>query len=280
MDISTILLSRGYIEEYVRLGSLVLTQYKVQENPAELKKYDSVSENLVHVLGDLGRKDEADKWVEILAASVVGKSARYIWLCNLRAYTSWIRGDFEGAKKWADEGYQLKLNTKIDTNYDCSHTLALARRDSGQVKEALIYFLRGDKLEDVLAPTHLDEKRGGPFYGNIGRCLQFLNKNDEALVCLKKSAYLLETDHDESNILLNRGYAAMWLGEVHSKMNQPSLAYIAFRSASGKWKVVSPARSKSALEKADMIVEQLNDSTLVGRGDWECDEMYRGWLKA
>ena len=71
----------------------------------------------------------------------------------------------------------------------------------------------------------------------------------------------------------------MWLGEVHSKLNDPDLAYIAFRSASGKWKVVSPARSKDALQKAGMAVEHLNDPALVGRGDWECDEMYRNWLK-
>jgi hypothetical protein len=71
----------------------------------------------------------------------------------------------------------------------------------------------------------------------------------------------------------------MWLGEVHSKMNETDLAYIAYRSASGKWKVVSPARSRAALQQADMAVEYLNEPTLAGRGDWECDEMYRNWLK-
>jgi len=279
-DISAILLSRGYVEEFVRLGSLVLSQYKVQEDPAELKKFDSVSAKLVDVLGDLGRYDEADKWMDILAATVAGKSARYIWFCNLRAYAYWIRGKFGEAKMSASEGYELKITSNIDTDYDCAHTLALARRDSGEVAEALAFFLDGIKLEDVLAPANLDEKRGGPFYGNIGRCLQFENKNQEALICLKKSAYLLEKDRDESNILLNRGYAAMWLGEVHSKLNEPDLAYIAFRSASGKWKAVSPARSKAALQHADMAVEHLNEPTLVGCGDWECDERYRNWLKA
>jgi len=279
-DISVILLSRGYVEEFVRLGSLVLSRYKVQDNPAELKKFDSVSEKLVDVLGDLGRYDEADKWIGILAATVVGKSARYIWLCKLRAYAYWIRGKFDEAKMSASEGYQLKVASNIDTDYDCAHTLALARRDSGEVAEALASFLDGTKIEDVLKPAYLDDKRGGPFYGNIGRCLQLQNKNEEALVCLKKSAYLLEKDRDESNILLNRGYAAMWLGEVHSKMNEADLAYIAFRSASGKWKVVSPARSKAALQRADMAVENLKDAALAGRGDWECDEMYKNWLKA
>ena len=278
-DISPILLSRGYVEEFVRLGSLVLTQYKVQENPAELMKFDSVSEKLVHVLGDLGRYDEADRWISVLASTVAGKSARYIWLCNLRAYAYWIQSKFDEAKMSASQGFHLKVASKIDTKYDCAHTLALTRRDSGEVAEALSSFLEGTKIEDVLKPGQLDEKRGGPFYGNIGRCLQFLNRYDEALVCLKKSAYLLETDHDESKILLNRGYAAMWLGEVHPKLNDPDLVYIAFRSASGKWKVVSPARSKDALQKAGMAVEHLNDPALVGRGDWECDEMYRNWLK-
>jgi tetratricopeptide (TPR) repeat protein len=278
-EISAILLSRGYVEEFVRLGSLVLTQYKVQGDPAELMKLDSVSEDLVRVLGDLGRYDEAAKWIDVFAGTVAGKSARYIWLCNVRAYAYWIQGKFDQAKITALEGFQLKVTSKIDTTYDCAHTLALARRDSGEVAEALTSFLQGIQIENVLTPGLLDEKLGGPFYGNIGRCLQFLNRNAEALICLKKSAYLLERGHDVSNILLNRGYAAMWLGEVLTKMNEPSLAYIAFRSASGRWKVVSPTRSKEALQKADLTVERLSDPTLVGRGDWECDEMYLDWLK-
>ena len=278
-DISSTLLSRGYVEEFVRLGSLVLTQYKTQNDSKELKKFDFVSDRLVDVLGDLGRYDEADKWINLLAGTVAGKSARYIWLCNMRAYAYWIRGKYDEAKILASEGYQLKETSKIDTDYDCAHTLALARRDSGEVAEALAYFLDGTKIEDVLTPTNIDENLGGPFYGNIGRCLQFQNKHKEALICLKKSAYLLEKDREASNILLNRGYAAMWLGEVHSKLDEPDSAYIAFRSASGKWKAVSPARSKEALQKANMIVEHLNDTTLVGRGDWECDEMYQKWLK-
>jgi len=114
-DISTILLSKGYVEEFVRLGSLVLTQYKVQEGSAELMKFDAVSEKLVHVLGDLGRYEDADKWIKVLAETVAGKSARYIWLCNLRAYAYWIQGKFDEAKISASEGFNLKAESNIDT---------------------------------------------------------------------------------------------------------------------------------------------------------------------
>jgi tetratricopeptide (TPR) repeat protein len=109
--------------------------------------------------------------------------------------------------------------------------------------------------------------------------LQFLEKYDDALVCLKKSAYLLESNNDSSNILLNRGWAAMWIGEVQVKKLEFDQAYISFRSAAGKWKVVSPERAKAALSNAGAILEKLGDTSLVSCGDWECDEMYHNWLK-
>jgi tetratricopeptide (TPR) repeat protein len=277
--ISRTLLSRGLVEEFIRLAVLVLERYEVPEDPAELQKFDVVSYYLVNALGDLGRYEDADQWIEKLAKTVAGKSARYIWLCNLRAYANWIREDFAQAKRWAAEGVQLKVSSKIDTGYDCSHNLALARRDSGEVEEALNYFLRGANLESVVDPNEIDRNLTGPFYGNIGRCLQFLNKFDDALVCLKKSAVLLETDHEQNHILLNRGWAAMWIGEVQIKKKDFDQAYIAFRSAAGKWKTVSPERAKLALRNADSIVENLGDPSLVNCGDWECEEMYRNWLR-
>ena len=154
----------------------------------------------------------------------------------MRAYAYWIRGEFPEAKRWAAEGVQLKTASKVDTAYDCAHALALARRDLGDYEEALNYFLQGEKIE-TLVSGNVDAARKGPFYGNIGRCLQLLERYEDALVCLKASAYLLETEHDYSNILLNRGWAAMWIGEVQVKKANTMRHTFLFevQPESGKW---------------------------------------------
>jgi len=277
-EIQTTLLSRGFVEEFLRLAILVITAYKLPDNPAEVKRFDLLAYRLVAVLGDLGRYQEAEDWLERLAKTVVGKSARYIWLCNVRAYAFWIRGRFDEAKTAAAEGVTLKSASQIDTEYDCRHTLALAQRDSGEIPPALAYFLEGNTLDIVLTQAQAATQRDGTFYGNIGRCLQLMGRLDDALVCLRKSAALLESDED-SNTLLNRGWAAHWLGEVLRAKGIRDKAYLAFRSAFAKWKVVSPERSRGALVDSDALVENLADISLTACGDWECEEMYRNWLR-
>ena len=44
----------------------------------------------------------------------------------------------------------LKEGTSVDTEFSSKHNLALARRDGGQVAEALEMFLEGEALADVL----------------------------------------------------------------------------------------------------------------------------------
>lgn len=277
-DIQDTLLARGFVEEFLRLAILVITDYQLPDKPAEVFKFDTIAEKLVAALGDLGRYEEADLWIQRLSSTVAGKSARYIWLCDLRAYAFWIRGRFDEAKAAALEGVQLKTASRIDTQYDCGHHLALIQRDSGEIPPALSYFLKGETLEAVVSPLPPDSKRAGAFYGNIGRCLQFMGRFDEALICMRKSACLLESE-ESSNTLLNRGWAAHWLGELLQAKGAIDEAYLAFRSAFAKWKIVSPERAKRALTDSESIVEKLSDSSLANCGDWECEEMYRNWLR-
>jgi hypothetical protein len=49
--------------------------------------------------------------------------------------------------------------------------LALARRDSGEVDEALSFFLHEIALDAVLNPKEVFSDRGGSFYRNIDRSL-------------------------------------------------------------------------------------------------------------
>lgn len=268
----------GYSEELVRLAVEVLSHYKLTNDEKELKWHDGVYDSLVTTLSELGRFDEADSFIGRFEETVKGKTARYVLLCQIRAYSYWLRFKYKEAKDWAQRGVDLKASGDLDTHYDCSHTLALARRDSGEIKPALEYFLEGEKLEAVLDPAEVDQNRGGQFYGNIGRCLHFQKQLDGALTCYKKSARILERTND-SNTLMNIGWAALWIGQVLEAKGNFEMAYVAFRRAASKWKLVSPIRATEAIEGGERVREKLPSRVVVPAGDWECDRAYLDWLR-
>ena len=278
LEVHDSLTKSGYAEEFVRLGLEVAKTYQPSPDDKNLAKYDQLWEELVESLSQLGRFDEADALIKQFEASVVGKTSRYVLLCKMRASSYWLRFDFESAKEWARKGVEIKAAGHLDTQHDCTQILALAQRDSKELEPALKYFLEGAQIEAVIDPAKIEEGRGGHFYGNIGRCLQFQEKYRDALVCLCKSAKILEGSQ-RSNLLMHSGWAAFWIGEVLEADGKFEIAYIAFRRASAKWKTVSPPRVRLANEAADRAREKLSPDIALPADDWECERSFVEWLK-
>jgi hypothetical protein len=103
-DIFLTLEVRGYTEELLRLAEAVVPAYEVTDSEDVIRKLDVIANAFVCALAHLGRHQEGDFWIERLAKTVPGKSARYIWLCNIRSYALWVRQDYMGAIHWATEG--------------------------------------------------------------------------------------------------------------------------------------------------------------------------------
>jgi hypothetical protein len=82
----------------------------------------------------------------------------------------------------------------------------------------------------------------------------------------------------DSNVLLNLGFAALWIGEILEAKNDYGSAYVAFRRAFSKWKLVSPPRARTAMEGADRVREMIPLSIAVPISDWECDKAFLDWL--
>lgn len=270
------LLRSGYAEEFVRLAIALFTDFQLSESAVlDQKVHDDVFKDLVEVLAQLGRFAEAEDYIRRFEQTVAGATARYVALCEMRTYFYWTRGDLELAKEWGKRGGEVKSAGNLDTRHDCGHNLALAQRDSGEVEPALIYFLGGAKIEDVVDPNAIDKTRGGSYYGNIGRCLFIKGDDVGAESCLIKSAWLLEKAQDQL-VLLNQGWAAHWLAELFERRN-PELAYVFYRRAASRWKLVSPPRAENALGAADRVVKKVS-SQVVALADWQVDRKYLDWL--
>jgi tetratricopeptide (TPR) repeat protein len=132
----------------------------------------------------------------------------------------------------------------------------------------------------VLNGVKLEKDRGGQYYGNIGRCLQFQGRVDDALIVFRKSAILLETQDGEMG-KLNRGYIRFWLGEVLAVRGSRELAKVFLTAAYYQWQRFAPPRAKKVLAALAKIDPELS----LPRGadsheQSEAERKVRAWLKS
>jgi tetratricopeptide (TPR) repeat protein len=252
-EIRVPLQDRGHSEEFVRICARLFAECDWVE-AMSYKGFDAVVQDAVTSTVERGQDSVAREWLEKYRAAIPGKSATYIRYCDLVCYADWFGGNFESAVLWGEEGQRLKEVNSVDTSFSCEHNLALARRDSGRVTEALSYFLGAEDLGVVATPGVAILEKGAQFYGNVGRCLQLLDRHDEAVACCRKSSQLLESETG-SAVLLNRGYARFWIGETLLKAGQAKAAAMCFRAAADAWEDCAPPRAENALAALKEVVE-------------------------
>jgi tetratricopeptide (TPR) repeat protein len=258
---------------YVRAASRVLSRIDWQ-NASDYQTLDSVVDELSDVLSQLGRFDEARKHLSKWRETIKSKTARYVRYCKAMCNLEWLAGDYKAAIEWGEEGDALRKKSGADVPFDPSHYLALARRDKGEVEPALKYFLRGSKIEDVLRPDFTDEEKDGPFYGNIGRCFQKLDQFDNALICFRKSAVLIEETRGGSHVA-NQAYIRQWAAEAMLERGEYCQAKNFFEAALAKWAHVSPVKANKILEVLNTISDRLTDC--VPLASEQLERNFRDW---
>ena len=250
-------MSSAYSREYCRTARLLLDSVNWVADHGKYRAFEGVFGAQVRILSYLGEHAEVDALLDGYDRTFVNKDARYINYCEMRSFSKWVRGRFSEASEWGRIGDELKKSSGVDTVHDVSHTLALALRDGGKPEEALPILLGGRQLSDVIDPEELDEKRGGAYYGNIGRCLHFMGQIDTALICYQKSALLVEKEL-AGEYILNQGYIRLWIAELLVARGQLRLAYVFSRASFLKWEHVYPAKGSTATQLADQIGKRLS----------------------
>jgi hypothetical protein len=278
-DAATPLMATGYVEDFVRVASRFMSEVDWTEAVVgNYDKFDWLVHELAEELSHLGRHREVDDLANKYEAVIIGKSARFINLCDLRTYSYWARGEFENAIEWGTKGVNLKRTAGVDTHFDCGHSLALAQRDSGDVTPALNYFLKDQTVGELLRQAQQNETRASDVFGNVGRCLWLLGDSQNALKCIRRSAVMLETESD-SNSLVNQGWAALWLGEMLEASENHDLAYAFFERAEKKWTSSSPIKAQIARTKIEALLSQRCDISLMGVTENERERRCKHWLE-
>jgi len=220
---------------------------------------DSALKRYVGCLTQLGERQEVEALLKKYEASIPGKGAQFVNLCDMRCYFHWYSEEYRKAIDWGEEGVALKESTSADIASDCAHNLALAQRDFGELEKALKYFSKNIEVSEAISPENLDSKQHASVYGNIGRCLQLGGEIENAMACLKKSAYLLEGQSPEPLRIVNQGYARSWIGEGFVQKGLFKEAYLFMKSASHKWEIVSPPRASRQQQKITELLAKFQE---------------------
>ena len=278
LEIADPLINRGYSEEFVRLTMRLLHKIDWADACSLFKDFDTVFEQCLRQMIQMGH-DASEELLKRYEASIPGKSTQFILLCDLRCYRDWYFADYESAIRWGEEGERLKGLSFVDTRFSTKHNLALARRDSGRISQAVESFLGGEDLQSVLKKGKRIAGKGAHFYGNIGRCLFLRGENKDATVCYVKSAQLLEESHTHRD-RMNRGYIRAWIAELMVVEEKFELAAAFYRAAECMWQHSSPPRSVQARGKLKQLVARQPDlRRYFGEVDWQVEEVYSDWLR-
>ena len=276
-EIALPLVNRGYSEEMVRLTMRLLGKLDWAAACSSYKDFDDVFQHCLIQMIQIGHGASEDLLTRY-EASIPGKSSQFILLCDLRCYADWYAGNYDSAIRWGEKGKLLKERTPVDTRFSTRHNLALSRRDTGRVSEALDSFLEGESLVTVVTPGERIQGKGEHFYGNIGRCLFLTSRLDEALVCYVKSAQLLEESRTHRD-RLNKGYIRSWIAELLVQQEEFELAAASYRAAVCMWNNSSPPRSDQAKDKLETLVTEHPElQTYLDEEDWKAEETYGHWL--
>ena len=76
---------------------------------------------------------------------------------------------------------------------------------------------------------------------------------------------------------MNRGYAAMWIGEILAQKGEPKAAYAFFRSAIYIWTKRSPLLAGQPMEKLAMIRDSV-DENWAAMSNSAVDKYCRDWI--
>lgn len=244
-EVSSAILSAGFSEEYLRVALKLFNKInwkKAIEN--EYSYFHAQFSVLTTILTQFGNFEKCEELLSLYSELIPGKSSNYLSYCSEKCYLHWYQGQCKEAIEIGEEGVYLLEKSGITDNYSLKHNLALAQRDSqkdNSIKKALIYFMKNENLNEILSEINKD--LGGHFYGNIGKCLELLGEQENALTCYYYSISILYKE-DNSHAKLNIGYASSWIYNVLKNRDEKLKALYFLKSSINAWQQSSPPRSE------------------------------------
>jgi len=272
-EVCSSILAAGFVEEYLRVTEKLFNSLNWElAISQEIPYFHSQFNMYCTALTDMGEFENCLKSLDKYSKLIPGKSAHYLSYCSEKTYNHWYQKDFENAIQIGEEGVFLLEESGLPDNYSLKHNLSLAYRDSKipeNVNRALAYFLHNETVESLLADKTNNKDFNGAYYGNIGKCLEILNRNEDALDFYCMSLRLLLKE-DFINSMANIGYACYWISNLLARQNKNKECLYFLKLAKNVWKKTSIPRLREA-EKTweNLIISKETKDTIDNFSEWK-----------
>lgn len=281
-EVGKSILAAGYTEEYLRVAEKLYEamNWETAVN-GEYSYFHSQINLLCTTQTQMGKFDISLKNLEEYSRLIPGKSSHYLSYCSEKTYNLWYQKKFEDAIQNGEEGEFLLNESSLADQYSLKHNLALARRDSREksnVEKALNFFLQNESLDAVLDKSKINKELSGNFYGNVGKCLEILKKEENSLFCYSVSLSLLLKE-DSTNSILNIGYACSWIGQLLIKSEKKKEGLYFLKFAMNSWESTSPPRyeeTKKIYDKA--IFDKETKKQIINLSGWRIEDFCKKFI--
>lgn len=275
-EVSSSILTAGFSEEYIRVSvklyDLIDWKKAIEQ---EFPYFHSQLFKLTTTLIQIGKFEIANKYLDKYEIIITGKSSHYLAFCSEKCYLFWFQEKFDDAIMFGEKGEFLLSNSGLPDNYSLKHNLALARRDSKdkeKIIQALDYFLNGEEINNVSKSKNINNELGGHFYGNIGRCLEFLGKDEEAFICYIKSLKLLFEEDSEYH-KINIGYASFWIANLFTNKQKAQDSLFFLRYSMFNWQNSSPPRLNKIKKLWDNVICDIQTKNEIeSKVEWQVEK--------
>jgi hypothetical protein len=270
----------GYNEEFLRLADLLLRKniwtYKKLMSLHGFSEFMSIffaraSEFGQHEMFDEYMAKYLDVFKEPDANMILAKSA----IC----YNEWTMGNFKNSiteGKSASDLIDLLEENDLWAGKSRYHLALRDSKEIANIEKALDYFCERKNLPELRSGQCTSENSSQ--YGNIGRCLLYLNQHSEALYFIAKSYKSLNENKASNHGKHNLGYASKWIGEILADQQTGLESLYFFLHARNIWKNEMPGEAN----KIDSLISTLSDTiskqSVMSLESWQITKFCDTWI--
>ena len=179
----------GYCEEYLRLANLLLSEnIWTRKKITSFHGFREFIDNFFARSAEFGNFELFDKYIDYFLQTFTAPDSDMILAKSAMCYRYWMSGDFEEAIKIGKSASDLIDVLGEADAWRGKHNYYLSLRDSKKienVEKALAHFCETKSLAE-LRENEIQVSFSSK-YGNVGRCLMLLGRQDEALFFTVKS---------------------------------------------------------------------------------------------
>lgn len=270
----------GFSEEFLRLVDILLSK-----NIWTLHKLSAINGFFEFIncaftrMVEFGCYEMFDKYIDKYLSIFSNADSNMILAKSAICHREWISGNFSVAIREGRSASDLIDILGENDKWSGKHRFNLALRDSKiseNIEKALIYFCESDSLENLINEKCVPEKSA--IYGNVGRCLAYLNRINEALFLTSKSYTSLKEGKNNSINKHNLGYASKWIGEIllQKEEFQESLAF--YINARNIWKNDMPIEANLIDLSISQMSKTVSEQSIINLESWQITKYCNDWI--